>query len=518
MTTTNTKILVPYHQTGHSKAVSVIANTPSYIITGGNDGKVIIWDKQLNEEACIYAHKSTVANIVFIPEINIIVTTSIGSSFKLWSLDDFSLITEYPAHSARISQIFYINKKLFSLAKDHILKVWDISSQGLIKTDQIKLPEVHRFFILGGFIIFSFNSGDTQVYDIKNLKRRGVIFINMNKTANALKQSLKDSLIAIDKNIHAVLNTIYREYGIVSSKSAECDNFFIIGHHFGLVSFWKKRDFSFAGVYAYHTSYINGLLVSNTTLFSCSLDSTIVKVDLSSKKKLVLKKITLSSRPTSIELIDDKELLIGTETGELLIFDLDLNQVNSFGSILGIGSVTFGDDALFVGYSNGNVGKINYITFKRTHFESHHTREVLLLHFYEGKLFSVGADRRLLILDNTLSIIKTIDIPFMPQSPSAYGRYIKLSDIFIFDTKKEEIMKGQVSSLTLTDSKESEIHSFKLAQGDLIIEIDEYKLRNMSLEKEIRHSAVILPAIRLILETLLEKEFKLESNILVKRN
>ena len=90
-----------YHQTGHTKGISVIQSFDDLIFTGGQDGRICIWDEELKEEiGCIYAHNSEITDIQRIQDSNYFVSSSQELELKLWSLDELALIKTIKAISS----------------------------------------------------------------------------------------------------------------------------------------------------------------------------------------------------------------------------------------------------------------------------------------------------------------------------------------------------------------------------------------------------------------------------------
>ena len=114
-----------YHQTGHTKGISVIQNFDDIVFTGGQDGRICLWDEEMKEElGCIYAHNSEITDIQRIQDTDYFVSSSHELELKLWSLENLSLIKTIKAHSSTIIGAKPWKNYVISGGRDHVLKKW----------------------------------------------------------------------------------------------------------------------------------------------------------------------------------------------------------------------------------------------------------------------------------------------------------------------------------------------------------------------------------------------------------
>lgn len=95
-------------QTGHSAPISDMLYTPdgNYIITAGEDNKIIIWDVFTSKQfAALLGHRSVVTSISLHPNGKMLLSTSKDSTIRLWNLE-----------TERTEQTLKLDEPLYSVA------------------------------------------------------------------------------------------------------------------------------------------------------------------------------------------------------------------------------------------------------------------------------------------------------------------------------------------------------------------------------------------------------------------
>ncbi|MBY8999873.1 MAG: hypothetical protein KGD64_03070, partial [Candidatus Heimdallarchaeota archaeon] len=143
-----------YHQPGHLKGVTVIQKIGEYIFTGGGDGRICIWDEDLEIEiSCIYAHNASITDIQKIADTDYFITASQDLELKVWSLKTLALRLSKRAHSSSIIGAKPWRKYIFSAGRDQFLKKWEWNGDELIEIEKINIPDLERFFIVDDILI-----------------------------------------------------------------------------------------------------------------------------------------------------------------------------------------------------------------------------------------------------------------------------------------------------------------------------------------------------------------------------
>ena len=496
-----------YHQTGHTKGISVIQNFDDIVFTGGQDGRICLWDEEMKEElGCIYAHNSEITDIQRIQDTDYFVSSSHELELKLWSLENLSLIKTIKAHSSTIIGAKPWKDCVISGGRDHVLKKWRFEDEDLVEDTRIKVPDMERFFISDNYIIVSNHDGLIQVLDAENFKFVKFLNIENSRLIKAIKKANKYLESFSKKGSRTLLLEISRINGIPSMINKTDENTLILGHQFGLVSIWNKQKNRLIDVFFTQNNHITGIELENEILYSTALDSTIVKFDLSAKKLLVVKK--LEQRPLTLLMISSGNLLVGLESGNILLLDSNLEAIHSQSNFNAISKICISPHNLIIATNNGIVSLLDLSNLEISLSKQIHQRPIVGLFYYENRLISIGEDKKVFIIDSNLRIIKEFTLDSKPVNLRQTRHYISLTSNLILDLKKDEIIKGEISKQTEKELKEFNLFKFKYTNGDVSIFIDKEitEKRNIELLKE-HFTEEIIDALEKMIHTKNKKNY-----------
>ena len=496
-----------YHQTGHTKGVSVIQKFDNLIFTGGQDGRICLWDEEIKEEiGCIYAHNSEITDIQRIQDSNYFVSSSQELELKLWSLDNLSLIKVIKAHSSTIIGAKPWKNYIISGGRDHVLKKWQFENEDLVEETRTKVPDMERFFISDSYIIVSNHDGLIQVLDAENFKFVKYLNIENSRLIKSIKKASKYLESFSKKDSRALLLQMSRINGIPSMINKTYENILMLGHQFGMISIWNRQKNKLIDVFFTQDNHITGFELDNGIIYSTALDSTIVKFNLNTKELLIVKK--LEQRPLSLLMNTSGNLVVGLESGNILLLDSNLEIVDSQSNFNAISTICISPENLVIATNNGIVSLLDLSNLEILLTKQIHERPIIGLFYYEKRLISIGEDKKVFIIDNKLNIIKEFTLDSKPTNLRQTRHYIALTSNLVLDLKKDEIIKGEISKQTEKELMEFSLFKFKYLNGDVSIFID-YEItdkRNIELLNE-HFSKEILDAIDKMIYTNSDRKY-----------
>ncbi len=477
----NQVLEILYHQTGHTKGISVIQNFDGKIFTGGQDGRICIWDGELEKEfGCIYAHNSEITDIQRIQNSNYFISSSQELELKLWSLDNLSLIKTIKAHSSTIIGAKPWKNYIISGGRDHALKKWRFENESLVEEIRIKIPDMERFFISDNHIIISNHDGLISVLDAEDFKFIKYLNIDNSRLIKAIKKANKYLKSFSKSDTRALLFQMSRINGIPSMMGRiEGDNL-ILGHQFGLVSFWNKEKNRLTDVFFTQDNHISGIEFDDEILYSTALDSTIVKFNLNTKTPTVVKK--LEQRPLSLLMNSSGKLIVGLESGNILVMDSNLEILKSQSRFNAISNICISPDNVVIATNNGIVSLLNLSNLDIIMSKKIHERPIIGLLYYENRLISIGEDKKVFIFDTNLEIIKEFTLDAKPTNIRQTRHYISLTSNLVLDLKKDDIIKGEISKQTEKELMEFNLFKFRYTNGDVSIFIDKEITKSSNIE------------------------------------
>jgi len=472
-----------YHQPGHLRGVNVIREIDGYLLTGGQDGRICIWDLNLEKElGCIFAHKAAITDIQKLENMDLIISTAWELDLKAWSLINFSKIVRPKAHISSIIGAKPLKGFIITAGRDEQLRKWIIKDGKFKLLSKTKIVSMSQILSLDNRLLISCQEGDKFIFDVESFKEGKAFFIKGSKVVKAIRKASKYLKDFEKKDPYALLFKISRRNGFPAIVSTITVDSIILGHEFGFVSIWKRDNLRISKVFFVHGKHITGLEIINNILYTTSLDSTISMFNIETSK--IIKSINLTSKPFSLLKTSNNDFVVGLETGELIIFDKQLEKKGHHKEISLITGTAITPDNLAFALNSGHIVLLNNEDLKITKKQRIHDKNVLGLFYYNNKLISIGEDKRVIILDGDLKIIKEINFKHKITNPRQIKHYISLTPNHVLDLRKDEIIKGEISQET--DDEIERIHpiDFELVKGDIRIKIKNQILQKLN-EKEL---------------------------------
>ena len=127
---------------GHVGTVWTVAMSSdgNKIASGGNDGIVNIWDLKIgNLVHKLQGHKRIVWSVKFSPDGSQLASSSFDFSFKLWNVADGKLLWDNQDHQETVVDIAFSHngKLLASTSDDKTIKLWNVAERKLIRTMKV---------------------------------------------------------------------------------------------------------------------------------------------------------------------------------------------------------------------------------------------------------------------------------------------------------------------------------------------------------------------------------------------
>ncbi|MDX2191383.1 MAG: WD40 repeat domain-containing protein [Bacteroidota bacterium] len=121
----------------HSNSVFTVCYSPdyNYLLTGGRDAKINVWNCWNNYEQInsIAAHLYAVNHLQYATDGNHFASASMDKSIKLWDANTFQLLkvidkSRHAGHGTSVNKLKWIdNNKLLSVSDDRTATLWEVS-------------------------------------------------------------------------------------------------------------------------------------------------------------------------------------------------------------------------------------------------------------------------------------------------------------------------------------------------------------------------------------------------------
>lgn len=468
--TNSTKVL--FHQPGHFKPVNSIQEIGGHIFTGSEDGRICIWDKNMNEElGCIYAHDAPIIDIQRTIDDRFLITCAKELSLKIWFMKDFNCADSVKSHISTLLGAKAIGQQIISASKDLQLKKWDIVENKLKLVEQTRVISMDKYFADKKRLFISSTEGDKIVLDPNNFKQITTLFVSDSKVIRAIRKASKYVKEFAKQDPHALLFNISRRNGFSILAFKATPNFIILGHEFGFVSLWNIQNLKLAKAFFTHGKHITGIEIHEENLFATSLDSTIVKFDMIKLKPI--KTIELPEKPYSLLKNSSNDFIVGLGNGEIRVYDSNLELKKAHRSIRIATSIDIAPNSLIVSYNTGEIQILNNSNLEIISTTKLHDKSILGVFYYDNRIISVSEDNRILVMDENLNIIKTVEFAKKKTDVRRIRQYITLTPNYVFDLNKNEVIKGEISGET--EKELSNIKAFEtiLTKGDVLLKINQ---------------------------------------------
>lgn len=509
-----------YHQTGHTKNITKIVQIDGFIFTGDASGKICVWDKVLFKEiACIYAHNSSIRTIEKIPSLPIFLTSAQEKVIKLWAIDKkFKQIASFNAHAGNVFKVIGHKDYFFSIGTDNYLKKWEIKGNKVNLVRTLKVENIENFFIISDFILLTTSDGLISLHDIDSLALIKYLKFSEQKLVKAAKLAVRTYDSFKGHTEFDLLQKLIRKNGIPISSLLQLDEFFLIVHYFGLISFWKLKKLKCYDAAFLHSNYITEIQkMGDDTIVTCSLDFDVKIWDFNTHKALKQRK--LKYRPLAMLISEDKNIVIGTEQGHIFVFNKNLEELKHIERITKITSACLTPKHLLFGFENGTITSVGLDNLQSIINKKLHNKAVSYIHYYNDKIATVGDDNKILLLNLNLEAVKSINVPFKLECVYGVNRYIVLSSNQLLDILNETIVKGTVSTQTKDELEYNRPYLFEYAHGDAILTVFLDRLKHIpSKEKNVSYSSDIVQAAAKLVKTSVIKYKRISNDVIVDVN
>ncbi|CAL6006892.1 Pentapeptide_repeats-containing protein [Hexamita inflata] len=153
---------------GHTDTVlsAQFNNCDKFIVSGGNDKTIKIWDVQSGQLLkTIFNHSDSVYQVKYSANDQIIASASVDQTIKLWNASTYELKCTLTGHTSSICSIaFSSNDELIASGScDGKIKLWNIKSGELIKTIDAHIRAVSGLIFSSDNLTIVSGSGDTYI-------------------------------------------------------------------------------------------------------------------------------------------------------------------------------------------------------------------------------------------------------------------------------------------------------------------------------------------------------------------
>ena len=110
--------------------VTCVAISPddTYFVSGHEDGRINLWDRQGLQLLNLEGHKSWIWDLAWTPDGQSIVSASEDQTLRVWNLELGNCVTQLNGHRDRIWQVICpANNIVISSSSDQTIKVWDLT-------------------------------------------------------------------------------------------------------------------------------------------------------------------------------------------------------------------------------------------------------------------------------------------------------------------------------------------------------------------------------------------------------
>jgi len=131
-------------QSGHKAAVRAAVFSPDskYIISGGNDATVRLWEGHTGREIRVFeGHVGAVTSVAYSQDGRFFVSGSEDMTVRLWDVTSGKEVRRFQGHDASVNSVAYYpdGKHILSGGNDKTLRIWEVSTG-----KEVKILEGHE--------------------------------------------------------------------------------------------------------------------------------------------------------------------------------------------------------------------------------------------------------------------------------------------------------------------------------------------------------------------------------------
>ena len=223
-------------------------------------GTIQVYDLNFTLLVSFNAHTARIWKLLFIPELNLLVSSSDDQLVKVWSTLDWSLVLTYHGHAGGVTSLVYVGGGIIaSSSGDWQIKIWNVLNGNAVATIFPSTTSYAIIFIpILNLLAAGLANGEIRVYNLTNN-------INNLKFQLTAHQSWVSEFMLLNETVLA---------------SASFDQTIRL---WSISSFGLSLLFNLTG----HTGGVNALnLFAPNLLASASDDSNLIVWDLSIKTKV----------------------------------------------------------------------------------------------------------------------------------------------------------------------------------------------------------------------------------------
>jgi WD40 repeat protein/DNA-binding XRE family transcriptional regulator len=311
----------PVQLFSQASQVSTVAIFPDgmYVLTGGSDGIIRLWDVESGEEIRQFlGHTGPISGSIFSPDSKSILTSSADKTARLWNLTTGKELHKFTGHDDRLTGVVYApdGKTILTTSLDGTTRLWDATTG----------QEIRNFT---GYIAAFSPDGQYMV----TVEESGVVRILNIQTEQEILQFTHD---------HAS--------GLNSIRFSPDGKLILTGSIDGTAALWDSLDGKSLQHYFGHSGSIVNVAFSpdGNYIFTASGDGTARLWNLQTGQEL--RRFTSPAYISSAAISPDgKYLLTGSNDGLARLWSVTARpELPSLATSSGFGAVAFSPDAKYI--------------------------------------------------------------------------------------------------------------------------------------------------------------------------
>lgn len=266
---------------GHQEKVNGLDIKSDLLISGGGEGNIILWnlldqkDKTLlKPTTTIPAHSNRITKTLYHPISNYIFSTSFDQTWKLWDITTQSCILTQEGHSREIfTGSVHPDGSLFvSSGLDGISHIWDLRSGQLISSLQKHAQKIYSSdFSPNGYYLAT-ASGDcsVKIWDLRKLSQPEFTIPSHTKLVSQVR--------FFNRTDKELLSTpVTDEFGNHPQTLDSSGCFLVTSSYDGLINIWSSDNWIKVKSLKGHNDKVTSCDIdgSGTNIVSCGWDRTI---------------------------------------------------------------------------------------------------------------------------------------------------------------------------------------------------------------------------------------------------
>lgn len=400
--------LVKTIKSAHFDTINDILVTQKYIITAGDDKRIVIRDRYTYKIfKVLKKHKKGVKALSTVN--NYLLSVSDDKNVFIWSMDDFQLLKRLKGHTKGITSVLVADYNIVTSSRDKTIKIWgyDDTKESLDLNDETNLPiysllksiPLHakitkhsKLYKTDNFILLT-TYGSIKFWDItthdykKSYSTEDKIVKIVAKKKKKTNENEEEESISLEEYPQKVQDILCadvygdRLYAVLEDKTIKVwdlesnqavdlittlentpkdikvtDNYIVVALENGYIAIIDKETQEIVNLIDAHQHYVNSIYVYANKIFSGGFDYNIAISDIESGDvDFVLKNI---SEDIIDKIVANEDYIIfGSQNGIVKIIDMKTKKLLSILSThLGaISDITLDEEHIFTASIDGTV-------------------------------------------------------------------------------------------------------------------------------------------------------------------